>query len=74
MHVGIDGRELSGHVTGVGRFLQRLLREWTLSPSGRSHRYSVYSPDGLIALPPDFPGEVVLVPGAGGTPRYLTIS
>jgi glycosyltransferase involved in cell wall biosynthesis len=67
MHVGIDGRELSGHVTGVGRFLQRLLREWTLSASGRSHRYSVYSPDGLIALPPDFPGEVVLVPGAGGT-------
>jgi glycosyltransferase involved in cell wall biosynthesis len=67
MHVGIDGRELSGHVTGVGRFLQRLLREWTLSPSGRSHRYSVYSPDGRIALPPDFPGEVVLVPGAGGT-------
>jgi glycosyltransferase involved in cell wall biosynthesis len=67
MHVGIDGRELSGHVTGVGRFLQRLLREWTLSASGRSHRYSVYSPDGRIALPPDFPGEVVLVPGTGGT-------
>jgi glycosyltransferase involved in cell wall biosynthesis len=67
MHVGIDGRELSGHATGVGRFLQRLLREWTLSPSGRGHRYSVYSPDGRIALPPDFPGEVVLVPGAGGT-------
>jgi glycosyltransferase involved in cell wall biosynthesis len=67
MHVGIDGRELSGHVTGVGRFLQRLLREWTLSTPGRSHRYSVYSPDGATALPPDFPGEVVLVPGAGGT-------
>jgi glycosyltransferase involved in cell wall biosynthesis len=67
MHVGIDGRELSGHVTGVGRFLQRLLREWTISPSGRSHRYSVYSPDGRTALPPDFPGEIVLVPGAGGT-------
>jgi glycosyltransferase involved in cell wall biosynthesis len=67
MHVGIDGRELSGHVTGVGRFLQRLLREWTLSASGRRHRYSVYSPDGKIALPPDFPGEVVLVPGPGGT-------
>jgi glycosyltransferase involved in cell wall biosynthesis len=67
MHVGIDGRELSGHVTGVGRFLQRLLREWSLSPSGRSHRYSVYLPDGRTALPPDFPGEVVLVPGAGGT-------
>ncbi len=67
MHVGIDGRELSGHVTGVGRFLQRILREWTLSPSARRHRFSVYSPDGRIALPPDFPGEVVLVPGAGGT-------
>ena len=67
MHIGIDGRELGGHVTGVGRFLQRLLREWNLSPEGRRHRYSVYSPDGRTALPPDFPGEVVLVPGAGGT-------
>lgn len=67
MHVGIDGRELSGHVTGVGRFLQRLLREWTLSPSGRGHRYSIYSPNARTALPPDFPGEVVLVPGAGGS-------
>jgi glycosyltransferase involved in cell wall biosynthesis len=67
MHVGVDGRELSGHVTGVGRVLQRLLREWTLSAAGRKHRYSIYSPDGRTALPPDFPGEVVLVPGAGGT-------
>jgi len=67
MHVGIDGRELSGQTTGVGRFLQRLLREWSLSAPGRTHRYSVYSPDGRTALPPDFPGEVVLVPGAGGT-------
>jgi glycosyltransferase involved in cell wall biosynthesis len=66
MHVGIDGRELSGHVTGVGRFLQRLLREWALSPSGRRHRYSIYSPDARTALPPDFPGEIVLVPGSGG--------
>jgi glycosyltransferase involved in cell wall biosynthesis len=67
MHIGIDGRELGGHATGVGRFLQRLLREWNLSPEGRRHRYSVYSPDGRTALPPDFPGEVALVPGAGGT-------
>jgi glycosyltransferase involved in cell wall biosynthesis len=67
MRIGIDGRELSGDVTGVGRFLQRLLREWTLSASGRSHRFSIYSPDGRTALAPDFPGEVVLVPGAGGT-------
>lgn len=67
MHIGIDGRELGGQATGVGRFLQRLLREWNLSQEGRRHRYSVYSPDGRTALPPDFPGEVVLVPGAGGT-------
>lgn len=67
MHIGIDGRELGGQATGVGRFLQQLLREWNLSQEGRRHRYSVYSPDGRTALPPDFPGEVVLVPGAGGT-------
>ncbi len=65
MRIGIDARELSGHPTGVGRYLQRLLREWALAPHG--HTFSLYSPDGRLALPPDLPGEIVRVPGAGGT-------
>ncbi len=67
MHIGIDGRELRGHVTGVGRFLQRVLQEWAISPAARRHSYTVYSPDARIALPPELPGEVVRVPGSGGT-------
>ena len=29
MRIGIDARELSGRVTGVGRYLAGLLREWS---------------------------------------------
>lgn len=65
MRIGIDGRELSGQPTGVGRYLQRLLREWALAAHG--HRFSVYSPDGRAALPPGVDGEIVVVPGTGGT-------
>ena len=67
MRIGVDGRELRGQPTGVGRYLQRLLREWGLSPEARAHQFSIYSPDGAIALPPDLEGEVVRVKGAGGT-------
>jgi glycosyltransferase involved in cell wall biosynthesis len=67
MRIGIDGRELGGEPTGVGRYLRRLLAEWSRGGVSAGHRFTVYSPDGRIAMPPDFPGEVVLVPGAGGT-------
>jgi glycosyltransferase involved in cell wall biosynthesis len=67
MRIGVDGRELSGQATGVGRYLQRLLREWGLSAEARAHQFTIYSPDAAIALPPDLSGEVVRVPGAGGT-------
>jgi glycosyltransferase involved in cell wall biosynthesis len=67
VRIAIDGRELSGEPTGVGRYLQHLLAEWARLAPARGHRFSVYSPDGRLALPPDFPGEVVLLPGEGGT-------
>lgn len=67
MRIAIDGRELSGETTGVGRYLRHLLIEWARMPRARAHRFSIYSPDARVGLPPDFPGEVVLVPGEGGT-------
>ena len=67
MRIGIDGRELAGQPTGVGRYLQRLLREWGLSPEARAHQFTVYSPSGAVALPPDLIGEIALLPGAAGT-------
>ena len=36
MRIGVDARELSGHATGVGRYLQCLLREWGLSGAAAS--------------------------------------
>ncbi len=67
MQIGVDGRELGPGGTGVGRYLQRLLQEWGLSPEARRHRFTIYSPDGGVALPPDLPGEVALANGSGGT-------
>lgn len=43
MRIGIDGRELIGLRTGVGRYLEALLAEWT-SPSGPDHEWIVYTP------------------------------
>ncbi len=50
MRIGVDARELSGHATGVGRYLQCLLREW--GAVGRPHQWTLYSPDGRLAVPP----------------------
>ncbi len=67
MRIAIDGRELSGEATGVGRYLHHLLVEWARLPNAAAHRFSIYSPNGRVGLPPDFPGEVVTVAGDGGT-------
>jgi alpha-1,3-rhamnosyl/mannosyltransferase len=42
-HIGVDGRELIGQPTGVGRFIERVLREWVADPKFR-HRVSVFLP------------------------------
>ena len=43
LHIGVDGRELVGQPTGVGRYVERVLREWTADP-GFPHRVSVFLP------------------------------
>ncbi len=43
LHIGVDGRELIGQPTGVGRYVERVLREWTSDPAFR-HRVSVFLP------------------------------
>ncbi len=47
MRIGIDARELSGHTTGVGRFLGGLLREWSNSSVIRAHEFILYAPEPL---------------------------
>ena len=43
MRIGIDGRQLLGWRTGVGRYLEALLDEWT-SAGGPDHEWIVYTP------------------------------
>ncbi len=38
MHIGVDAREIGGHATGVGRYLQRLLQEWA---AGAPHHWTL---------------------------------
>lgn len=73
MRIGIDARELSGHPTGVGRYLSGLLREWAAGTERQSpgetgsHRFVLYAHQRLAQ---SFEGphvELRVVPGAGGT-------
>jgi glycosyltransferase involved in cell wall biosynthesis len=43
LHIGVDGRELVGHATGVGRYLLEVLRAWA-SDASFAHRVSVVLP------------------------------
>jgi glycosyltransferase involved in cell wall biosynthesis len=47
MRIGIDARELVGQVTGVGRYLDGLLAEWTTSGAASRHHFVLYAPSAL---------------------------
>ncbi len=67
MRIGIDARELCGRATGVGRYLNGLLREWATEGRAREHEFVLYAPES-IALPLDarrFPSRTIA--GSGGT-------
>src|SRR5574341_1476256 len=64
--IGIDAREICGHPTGVGRYLNTLLLEWAALPAARNHRFILFAPEAPQELPSaEF--EVQLIAGAGGT-------
>ncbi len=57
-HIVIDGRELAGKPTGVGRYLMGLLGQWATGPA-HPHKFTVIVP-GVV------PGELAaLAPGIG---------
>jgi glycosyltransferase involved in cell wall biosynthesis len=65
MRIGVDARELGGHVTGVGRYLAGLLREWSAPAS--PHEFVLYAA-APITIPLDarrFHQRVI--PGPAGT-------
>ncbi len=45
MRIGIDGRELLGQATGVGRYLWNLCREWTEMAAAAHHEMRIYMPE-----------------------------
>lgn len=49
MRIGIDGRELLGQRTGVGRYLAELLTEWATSADDH-HEFVIYTPGDASSL------------------------
>jgi len=43
LHIGVDGRELVGRTTGVGRYIRQVLEAWTHDASF-PHRLTVFTP------------------------------
>ena len=55
MRIAIDARELTGHATGVGRYLMQLLLAWNEMPAAAAHEFilctsSVLAPQALANL------------------------
>jgi glycosyltransferase involved in cell wall biosynthesis len=65
MRIGIDARELTGHPTGVGRYLAELMREWQEMAEARRHEFVLFTPAPLATPEAHSAGKVVLVPGRG---------
>ena len=73
MRIGIDGRELLGRPTGVGRYLANLCAEWTGASAYAGHELIVYAPcpvpSGAHSTVTPRAGArltAATVPGAGG--------
>ena len=71
MRIGIDGRELAGARTGVGRYLVNLCREWAGAPEAAVHEVRIYTPadgdaDDLVGDGAGARIEARTVPGTPG--------
>jgi glycosyltransferase involved in cell wall biosynthesis len=66
MRIGIDARELSGQVTGVGRILQGLLHEWG-GARVMPHEFVLYTPAPLASAFDASRFRVRLASGSPGT-------
>jgi glycosyltransferase involved in cell wall biosynthesis len=47
MRIGIDAREICGHATGAGRYLNGLLHQWAAGEGLRRHEFILYGPEHL---------------------------
>ena len=67
MRIGIDARELAGRATGAGRYLDGLLRQWSIADRARGHEFILYSPEPLIAPLDAHRFATRVMPGSAGT-------
>ncbi len=67
MRIAIDARELTGHRTGVGRYLTELLTEWHASALRRRHDVTLYTHATPSQVPEGWRDALRVVPGTGGT-------
>lgn len=67
MRIAIDARELTGHPTGVGRYLSELLREWQAAGADRRHTLRLYATAAPTLVPAGLEADVRVVAGQGGT-------
>ena len=72
MRVGIDGRELTGARTGVGRYVACLCQEWAASPAAAGHEVLVYTPEDAVFrdLRGSGPGARIEPRTVPGTPGF----
>lgn len=67
MRIGIDARELCGHSTGVGRYLDGLLKEWSSDEAARRHEFVLYAHEPLSITLDARRFATRVVSGSGGT-------
>ena len=67
MRVAIDARELTGHPTGVGRYLSELLVEWQAASVDRRHVLQLYAHAPPTLVPAGLTADIRVIAGAGGT-------
>ncbi len=67
MRLAIDARELTGHQTGVGRYLTELLTEWHAAGVRGRHEVTLYAHSAAAHVPAGWADTLRVVPGAGGT-------
>ena len=66
LRIGVDGRELLGETTGVGRYLGELMRRWTARPDAGRRQFVLYAPAPLpLAFPAGTVEQRVIGSGAG---------
>jgi glycosyltransferase involved in cell wall biosynthesis len=66
MRIAVDARELCGRPTGVGRYLNELLTEWSNHPDARRHTWILYAHAHPEVGGP-WPESVRVLDGGGGT-------